>query len=296
MSTQNKRTPHPDSISPDNTPLKILMIDSHASVQRGGAVQCASLALALARRGHSVICIFDGSPDQPLEGLWFDSLRSAGVRLLRLGLESPAAMLRLRRMLATERPDILHTHKNSALFFAYFATLGMRRPVWTANRGTVYPLSLSRLAHFIHRRHVARMFAVAQAVKDALVNDGIPAEKVDVAYGSFDPERFSPAISGQAMRQSWQVPPETPLVGLIGSLNTPKKGHQVLLEAATILKEKCPDLRFVLVAKAIRAHLRLRLPPWESPTGSSSPASPRTYRPRWLPWTSSSAHPCVARD
>ncbi|ABL00352.1 glycosyltransferase family 4 protein [Pelobacter propionicus] len=249
MSTKNKGSIHPDSIISDNKPLKILMVDSHGSVQRGGAVQCASLAQALARRGHRLTCVFDGRPDQPLEGLWFDNLRSAGVQILRLGLDSPADMLQFRRLLATERPDILHTHKNRALFFAYFATLGMRRPVWTANRGTVYPLSLSRLAHFIHRRHVARMFAVAQAVKDALVDDGIPSKKVDVIYGSFDPERFSPAVSGQAMRNAWQVPFGTPLVGLIGSLNTPKKGHQLLLEAATILRGKCRDLRFVLVGE-----------------------------------------------
>jgi len=38
----------------DNKRLNILMIDSHDSVERGGAVQCASLAQALARRGHRV--------------------------------------------------------------------------------------------------------------------------------------------------------------------------------------------------------------------------------------------------
>lgn len=242
---------------PTNRPLGILMIDSHGAVERGGAVQCASLARALARRGHRVTCIFDGRPDQPMEGLWFDSLRDAGVRLLRLGLESPAAMLRLRRLLAAERPDILHTHKNRALFFAYIATLGMSRPVWTANRGTVYPLSLSRLAYFIHRRHVARMFAVAQAVKDALVEDGIPSTNVDVVYGSFDPERFDPGhVSGDSMRLTWQVPSHVPLVGLVGSLNTPKKGHQILLEAAAMLRDTHPGLRVVLVGEGDPSALR----------------------------------------
>lgn len=248
MTLRGHSNSHSDELS-NNGRLTILMVDSHGSVERGGAVQCASLARALARRGHRVTCVFDGKPDQPLEGLWFDNLRSAGVRLLRLGLKSPADMLRLRRLMSRERPDIIHTHKNHALFFVYFATLGMRRPVWTANRGTVYPLSQSRLAHFIHRRHVARIFAVAQAVKDALVADGIPDERVEVVYGSFDPERFSPHVSGDAIRHAWQVPPQSPLVGLVGSLNTPKKGHPILLEAAALLRETHPDLRFVLVGE-----------------------------------------------
>jgi glycosyltransferase involved in cell wall biosynthesis len=236
--------------------LSIVMVDSHGSVERGGAVQCATLARALARRGHRVTCIFDGAPNQPLQGVWFRSLQDAGVRVLRLALQSPAAMLRFRRLLAGERPDIIHTHKNRALFFVYFATMGTRRPLWVANRGTVYPLSLSRLAYFIHRRHVARIFAVAHAVKEALVADGIAGERVEVVYGSFDPERFNPELSGEAMRRAWQVSAHAPLVGLIGSLNTPKKGHPVLLEAAALLKERHPDLRFVLVGEGNPGPLR----------------------------------------
>jgi glycosyltransferase involved in cell wall biosynthesis len=225
------------------------MVDSHGNIERGGAVQCASLARALARRGHSVTCIFDGTPSQPLHGVWSQRLQDAGVRIVRLGLQSPAGMLRLRRMLTVERPHILHTHKNRALFFAYLATLGMRRPVWTANRGTVYPLSRNWLAYYIHRRHVARIFAVAHAVRDALVTDGIAGDKVEVVYGSFDPERFYPQVSGDGMRRAWQAPSHFPLVGLVGSLKTPKKGHPVLLEAAALLRDKHPDLRFVLVGE-----------------------------------------------
>jgi glycosyltransferase involved in cell wall biosynthesis len=257
MTIPDKIHSHCGDYISDEKQLRVLMVDSHCSVERGGAVQCASLARALARRGHRVTCIFDGTPNQPLQGFWFQSLQSSGVRVLRLALQSPAGMLRLRRLLAGERPDIIHTHKNRALFFVYFATLGMRRPVWVANRGTVYPLSLSRLAYFIHQRHVARIFAVAQAVRDALVNDGIPGEKVDVVYGSFDPERFSPHhVSGDAMRRAWQVPSQSPLVGLVGSLNTPKKGHPVLLEAAAILKDKRSDLRLVLVGEGDPATLQ----------------------------------------
>jgi glycosyltransferase involved in cell wall biosynthesis len=233
----------------ENKRLNIVMVDSHGSVERGGAVQCASLARALARRGHRVTCIFDGEPDQPMHGMWFQDLQNAGVRMRRLGLQSLAGILQLRRLMAEERPDVLHTHKNRALFCAYFATLGMRRPVWVANRGTVYPLSQSPFAYFIHRRHVARMFAVAHAVRDALMADGIAGEKVEVVYGSFDPDRFRPGVSGAGMRRAWKLPEEVPVVGLIGSLNTPKKGQPVLLEAAALLKDRYPELRFVLVGE-----------------------------------------------
>ena len=249
MTIHEKNSDNAAENSCENKRLNLVMVDSHGSVERGGAVQCASLARALARRGHRVICIFDGEPDQPMHGVWFQSLRNAGVRMRRLGLRSLAGMLQLRRLMAEERPDVLHTHKNRALFCAYFATLGMRRPVWVANRGTVYPLSQNPLAYFIHRRHVARIFAVAHAVRDALVADGIAGEKVEVVYGSFDPDRFRPGVSGTWMRRAWKLPEGIPVVGLIGSLNTPKKGQPVLLEAAVLLKNRYPELRFVLVGE-----------------------------------------------
>ncbi|MEJ2201876.1 MAG: glycosyltransferase family 4 protein [Desulfuromonadaceae bacterium] len=246
-------SPHSNST---DRPLRILMIDSHAAIERGGAVQCASLARALARRGHSVGCIFDDDPEQPLQGLWFQSQLDTGVRVQRLPLRSPMAMLRLRRLLAREKPDILHTHKNDALFFAYFATLGSRRPVWTANRGTVYALSKNKLAHYIHRRHVGCMMAVAQAVKDVLVADGIPSEQVEVVYGSYDPERFHPEVSGEPARQHWGIPSSKPVIGLIGSLKTPKKGHPVLLEAVPELVRNHPELQVVLLGEGDPSPLR----------------------------------------
>ena len=249
MSLLNEKGSQPVEMKAEGRPLRIVMVDSHASVHRGGAVQCASLAVALARRGHRVTCIFDGPAHRPLDGAWFENLQNAGVQVLRLGQRNPAGMMRLRRLLSEDPPDILHTHKNRALFFAYFATLGMHRPAWAANRGTVYPLSRNRLAHFIHRRHVQHICAVSHAVRDALLADGITGEKVDVVYGSFDPERFHPGISGDAARRAWQVPPRAPLVGLIGSLKTPKKGHPVLIEAAALLKERRPNVHFMLIGE-----------------------------------------------
>lgn len=86
--------------------------------------------------------------------------------------------------------------------------------------------------------------------------DGIAGDRVEVVYGSFDPERFYPEVSGDGMRRAWQAPAHSPLVGLVGSLKTPKKGHSVLLEAAALLKDKYPEVRFVLVGEGNPAALQ----------------------------------------
>lgn len=236
-------------------PQHIWMVDSHAAIERGGAVQCASLARALCLRGHRVTCFFD-RPDEPPRSEAFERLRSAGVDLRFTGLDEMASRLRFRRALREERPDLVHTHKNRALRFVYLATLGTRRPPWVANRGTVYSLHRSRFAAWIHLRRVDRMIAVSRAVRQVLLDDGMPPERVSVVYGSVDPKRFDPSVSGAALRRRWGIPAHAPVAGMLASLRTPKKGHPDLLAAAALLRERHPELRLVLAGEGDPADLR----------------------------------------
>src|SRR4029453_9786705 len=94
------------------------MVDSHAVIERGGAIQCARIASALAERGHEVTCLFDenGRPSQATSGEWA-RMERAGVRILRRPLRNLLAMRRFSETLTELSPDIVHTHKNRALGF-----------------------------------------------------------------------------------------------------------------------------------------------------------------------------------
>lgn len=231
----------------DEGALSIVMIDSHAEIERGGAIQCARLATALAERGHKVICVFDEAKGGAGgSGPEWQRLRDAGVEIQRRRLKSMTAMRRFARTLGEWRPDIVHTHKNRALDFLAGATLGRRAFGWVANRGTEYSLRRDLLAWVIHRRWVDRMIAVAEAVRRQLLSDGIAADKVRTIYGSFDAERFDPATGGAAMRQAWGVPAGVPLVGMAASFKSRKKGQDDFLRAAAHVLRHHPDAWFVL--------------------------------------------------
>jgi glycosyltransferase involved in cell wall biosynthesis len=252
-------------------PLSIIMVDSHAEIERGGAIQCSRLAAALAERGHDVACIFDAAAGGSEDGPEWRRMTRAGVEILRRPLRSLRATRRFRRELAERRPDIIHTHKNGALYFVAGATLNRRAFGWVANRGTVYSLLRGSPAWAIHRYWVDRMIPVADAVRAQLVRDGIPAANLRTIYGSFDVARFDPTTSGAAMRAAWDVPADVPLVGMAASFKSRKKGQSDLLEAARILLREHPDAYFVLAgdgpsgrAKALAERLgissRVRFP------------------------------------
>jgi glycosyltransferase involved in cell wall biosynthesis len=239
--------PAPSSPILPDAPLRVVLVDSHDRIERGGAVQCAALARGLARAGHAVTCVFDAARAGVPCGAGFDELAAAGVELVGLPLASPASALRLRRLVARRAAQVIHTHKNRALRLVAAAFLTRPPAPWVANRGTVYPLRPGSLVGWLHRARVDRVLAVSRAVAEAVVASGVPAERVEVVYGSFDPRRFGGGADGSALRAAWGAGAGTSLVGVVGSLATPKKGHGVFLDAAARLAEARPSLRFVLV-------------------------------------------------
>ena len=227
--------------------MNILMIDSHAEIERGGAIQCARLAATLAERGHKLTCVFDSAAraSGKVSPEWA-RMERAGVTILRRPLKSIAAMRRFRRELDELRPDIVHTHKNGALYFLAGATWNRRRFGWVANRGTEYSLLREPPAWAIHRFWVDRMIPVADAVKAQLIRDGIPEDRLRTIYGSFDAERFDPAASGDEIRAAWGIPADAALVGIAASFKSRKKGQSDFLKAAARVLEWYPQTRFVL--------------------------------------------------
>jgi glycosyltransferase involved in cell wall biosynthesis len=237
--------------------LTILMIDSHAEIERGGAIQCARLAAALAERGHSVACVFDAANNaSERTGAEWQRLSNAGVTVLRRPLLSISAMRRFGEELRELAPDIVHTHKNRALYSLAGATRNRRSFGWVANRGTEYSLLREPPAWAIHRYWVDRMIPVADAVKAQLIRDGIPPEKLRTIYGSFDVHRFDPTTDGSPARAAWHVPERIPLVGMAASFKSRKKGQADFLKAAPTVLRQHPDAHFVLAGDGDPSHFR----------------------------------------
>jgi glycosyltransferase involved in cell wall biosynthesis len=79
-------------------------------------------------------------------------------------------------------------------------------------------------------RFATRVIAVSHAVKEHLVQGGLPAERIDVVYNGVDPARYFLPCSREEARERLGLPAGVPLVGVIAHL-TAKKGHAVFLEA-----------------------------------------------------------------
>jgi len=178
---------------------------------------------------------------------WSAEARAAGFRHLGF-FRSPADPLGALRLAAVLRRDaiqVVHAHKGGGRTLTLLARAVGPRPPLIVNRGVSFPMT--RLSRAIDgSRLVARIVAVCQAIRDDLVRQGLPPDKIDVVYSGTDTERFDPArINGDRVRQELGLSSGTPLVTQVG-VREPK-GNDDLLRAFALVRAQRPDARLLLV-------------------------------------------------
>ena len=128
----------------------------------------------------------------------------------------------------------------------------LRKPVIISVRGSdvnlfrTFPI-VRRLLRFSFLR-AERIIAVSRALKDAVLQLGIPEDKVEVIPNGVDLEKFKPIPADEA-RQRLQIR-GNPLLVSVGNLN-PNKGFDKLIKSVRILSEQenLNDLHLVIVGE-----------------------------------------------
>lgn len=152
---------------------------------------------------------------------------------------------RLAALLRAERIEVVHAHKGGGRTLALLARLVGPRPPLVVNRGVSFPMApASRWLD--GSRLVARIVAVCLAIRDDLVRQGLPAEKIEVVYSGTDTERFDPTrTSGTGVRAELGLSPGTPLVTQIGVRES--KGNEDVVRAFARVRAVHQDARLLLV-------------------------------------------------
>jgi glycosyltransferase involved in cell wall biosynthesis len=88
--------------------------------------------------------------------------------------------------------------------------------------------------------------AISQGVHAALTEGNIPTSRIRLIPSGVDTMCFAPdPLARERLRARYSVGPQTPLVVSVGAL-VERKGHNFLLTAAHVLKEKGHHLRYLI--------------------------------------------------
>ena len=181
-----------------------------------------------------------------------DELAEKGIEVKILGISSyhnPLKILRLKRLLTEAGPDIVHTHGYFASVIGRLSAKKAGIPIIFAHVHSTYwdykkkhILMERKLSRFTHKI-ICCSRAVENFVKDIeKVGDG----KTLVIYNGVDEERFYPMEDAPSIRTELGIDEKALVVGTVSSL-TPHKGHEYLIQAASLVKEELPSAKFLIV-------------------------------------------------
>lgn len=221
--------------------MKILMATMGLDI--GGAeTHIVELAKELRSEGHDVAIVSNG-------GVYVPEIEAAGVRhyqapLHRRSLRDMSRSLGiLRRTIEGERPDIVHAHARIPAFLCGILRRRMKFTFVTSCHG-VYQVSgaLKLLSNW--GEHT---LAVSEDIRDYLTEQyGLPQERITLTINGIDTEKFSPEVSGGAVRAELGLG-DAPVVGHVSRLDRePARTARQLIALAPQLAERMPGVRIVI--------------------------------------------------
>jgi glycosyltransferase involved in cell wall biosynthesis len=210
-------------------PLRILHLDAGRE-WRGGQRQVMLLAHGLRERGLEPLVV--SPPNSPLIHRLHDRGIAASAIAMRSDWDLPAAR-RLRTLIRTWRPDIVHAHdarSHAVALLALFRKPGI--PLIVTRRVAFEP----KHTRLKYGRRVRRFIAISNAVRDALERSGVEASRISVVYSGVP---APPALAPRDWRGECGWPKDAVICGVVGAM-TAEKGFDRLAAIASAIP---PELR-----------------------------------------------------
>ena len=195
----------------------------------------------LVASGHRVTAVF--LREEHASGA---ALVAAGVRTVFLdaGRYDPMLVPRLSRLVRRLQPDVVHaTQVQSILLARLLAALGLRAPLVAHLHGLDrIPQPLRWVSRNLPQPHVALCVSRA-AMGPGHSQLGIAQDRMRVFHNAFDATAFAAgaSVAGRmAVRASADIPPDVPVVGLVGRF-FPIKANDRLVRAMPEILRRIPE-------------------------------------------------------
>ena len=205
-------------------PMRVIHLESGRHLY-GGAQQVCDLMAGLAGEGIDNVLVCP--PDSAIADKVRSMRRIAKVVEMRMGGELDFSLPgRLRKLLASRKPNLLHVHSRRGVD---------RFGGWNARWAGV-PAILTRrvdsaefkpLAHIKYQPYAA-IIAISRAVEAQLTNDvGLAPHRVHYVASGVDTDRYRPAQTRGRLAEVFGLSADTVKIGVVAQLIS-RKGHEQL--------------------------------------------------------------------
>ena len=222
-----------------------LHIDT-ARTWRGGQNQVLLTVNGLREIGHRAALV--AHPDGELR-----RRAAEGLELIPLAPRTEmdlSAAWRLARVVKRLQPVVVHAHDAHGVAMASLALslggTGAQGPVLVASRRVDFHLRQNSFSRWKHRQ-VDCFICASEAIRQMLVADGVPPDRTVTVHEGIDLDhvRSAPPVN---VHEAFWLPHQAPVVGNVAAL-VPHKGQRHLIEAAHLVIQQMPDVRFLILGE-----------------------------------------------
>src|SRR6187200_2797093 len=216
-----------------------------ARTWRGGQNQVLLTVLGMRALGHRAMLVAHPAGQlrqRAREGLDLLALTP------RMEMDLSAAW-RLARVIAQERPDVIHAHDPHGVAMAALAlsmSTSSAKPPLIAARRVDFRLRGNALSRWKYRQ-VDCFICASEFIRRMLLGDGVDEGRAVTVHEGIDLERVAAAPAADLHGEFW-LPRDSPIVGNVAAL-VPHKGQRHLIDAAALVVQKVPDARFVIAGE-----------------------------------------------
>ncbi|UHD18605.1 glycosyltransferase [Thiocapsa bogorovii] len=208
----------------------------------GGAYQVLHLLRGLAARGHENLLACPA-------GCALAEAAEPVARVYGLAMRGDldlAMVVRLRRLIRASRPDLIHLHSRigADVMGGLAARLTGAPVVHTRRVDNPEPRWMVALKY----RLFDRVVAISEGIRDVLLAEGLPAEKLRVVRSAVDYAAYARPCARAAIAARLGVPENALLIGVVAQL-IQRKGHADLIEALPPLMDRFPGLQVLFFGK-----------------------------------------------
>lgn len=182
--------------------------------------------------GHHVDIVslveLDEKREKKIKGKWWERLAFSVPRFVYELMELAYNIYgyrRLSKQIRKNRPDLIYERYALNTFCGIWASRRFGIPIVLEVNLPLYyerskfgKLAFKRLARFSERwicSNSSWTVTVSEAMKEFLIREGVPGDKMVVMHNGIDPEKFHPHISGEAVRRKYGLDGKS-VVGFIG--------------------------------------------------------------------------------
>ncbi|HAV76439.1 MAG TPA: hypothetical protein DCX53_03700 [Anaerolineae bacterium] len=159
-----------------------------------------------------------------------------------------SSMYHIRRVISEFKPDLIHSVTAVVLSAGPVATISGIPHVWHIRESFGEFGGLWVFYQFYLGLFSSRIICVSSPIADQFA-EKLRARKVCVIHNGFPRSEFENVSEErkQAFLEEFSLTQSKPLVGVVGRIKNIRKGQEVFVEAASLLRERFPTARFLCV-------------------------------------------------